>query len=70
MEFLTDAQSLYKLPNINVAFDIEGELVTVVWFKKKLDGTISIIHQEQVPCGDVQYRNGLNKSLWLTKGMC
>lgn len=53
MKFLTDAQSLYKLPNINVAFDIEGELVTVVWFKKNLDGTVSIIHQEQVQCGDV-----------------
>ena len=53
MKFLTDTQCLYKWPNINVAFDIEGDLVTVVWFKKKLDGTVSIIHQEQVPCGDV-----------------
>lgn len=52
MKFLIDVQSLNKLPNINIAFDIEGELVTVVWFKKKLDGTVSIIHQKQVPCGD------------------
>lgn len=53
MKFLIDVQSLHKFPNINVAFDIEGELVTVVWFKKNLDGKVSIIHQEQVPCGDL-----------------
>ena len=53
MKFLIDVQDLHKLPDINVAFDIEGKLVTTVWFKKNLDGTVSIIHQEQVPCGDV-----------------
>lgn len=53
MKFLTDVQTLCKLPNINVAFDIEGTLVTAVWFKKNLDGTVHIIHQEQVPCGDL-----------------
>ena len=53
MKFLTDVQDLYKLPNINVAFNIEGTLVTAVWFKKNPDGTVSIIHQEQVSCGDL-----------------
>ena len=53
MKFLIDVQSLHKLPNINVVFDIEGTLVTAVWFKKNLDGTVSIIHQEQGPCGDL-----------------
>ena len=52
MKFLIASQDLYKLPDINVAFDIEGTLVTEVWFKKNLDGTVSIIHQEKVPCGD------------------
>lgn len=27
MKFLIDVQDLHKLPDINVAFDIEGELV-------------------------------------------
>ena len=53
MKFLIDVQDLHKLPDINVAFDIEGELVTAVWSKKNRDGTVSIIHQEQVTCGDV-----------------
>lgn len=53
MKFLLDSQDLYKLPEISVAFDITGRLVTTVWFKKNPDGTVSIIHQEQVPCGDV-----------------
>ena len=53
MKFLIGVPDLYKLPNISVAFDIEGTLVTAVWFKKNPDGTVSIIHQEQVPCGDL-----------------
>ena len=53
MEFLIGVQDLHKLPDINVAFDIEGTLVKAVWSKKNLDGTVSIIHQELVPCGDV-----------------
>ena len=53
MTFLIDVQNLHKLPDISVAFDIEGELVTAVWLKKNRDGTVSIIHQEQIPCGDL-----------------
>ena len=53
MKFLTDVQDLHKLPDVNVAFDIEGKLVTTVWFKKSIDGKVSIIHQVQVNCGDV-----------------
>lgn len=53
MKFLIDVQDLQKLPNIDVAFDIEGEIVTSVWFKKNRDGTVSIIHKDRIPCGDL-----------------
>lgn len=53
MKFLIDVQDLHKLPDINVAFDIEGELVTAVWLKKNRDGTVSIIHNDRIPCGNL-----------------
>lgn len=47
MKILMDIEDMYKLRNVNVAFDIEGNVITMVCTQRRKDGTHEIFHQDQ-----------------------
>ena len=47
MKILMDIEDMRKLRNVNVAFDIEGNVIIMVCTQRRKDGTHEIFHQDQ-----------------------
>ena len=47
MKIVMDRLDTYKLRNVTLAIDIEGNMITIVAIQKRKDGTHEIFHEDQ-----------------------
>lgn len=47
MKIVMDRLDTYKLRNVTLAIDIDGDMITIVATQKRKDGTCEIFHQDQ-----------------------
>lgn len=47
MKVVMDQLDTYKLCNVIIAIDVEGNMITLIATQKRKDGTYEIFHQDQ-----------------------
>lgn len=47
MKIVMDQLDTYKLHNVTLAVDIDGNIITIVATQKRKDGTYEVFHQDQ-----------------------
>lgn len=47
MKIVMDQLDTYKLRNVTLAIDIDGNMITIVATQKRKDGTYEVFHQDQ-----------------------
>lgn len=47
MKIVMERSDTFKLPNVTLAVDIDGDMITIVAMQKRKDGTYETFHQDQ-----------------------
>lgn len=47
MKIAIDQLDVYKLRNVTLSIDIDGNIITIVATQKRKDGTYEVFHQDQ-----------------------
>lgn len=47
MKIVMERFDTFKLPNVTLAIDVDGNMITIVATQKRKDGTYEVFHQDQ-----------------------